>query len=77
VPARGRTASRHWRGFLGRGKIAHNLIAGTTDKAFSFQNKSTGAVLTANKLDTGIGYEGSVGTPPSGSTTPPNIGGAP
>jgi hypothetical protein len=58
-------------------KIAHNLIAGTTDKAFSFQNKSTDAVVTANKLDAGIGYE--VGMDPSSQQgyQGPKIGGAP
>jgi len=58
-------------------KIAHNLIAGPTDKAFSFQNKSTDAVVTANKLDAGIGYEVGMDASSQQGYHGPKIGGAP
>ena len=58
-------------------KVTGNTIAGKPDKAFSFQNKSTGAVVAANKIAAGIGYQ--VGMDSSSRTgyQGPAVGGAP
>ncbi|HTF47516.1 MAG TPA: right-handed parallel beta-helix repeat-containing protein [Pseudonocardia sp.] len=58
-------------------KVTGNTIAGRPDKAFSFQNKSTGAVVAANKIAAGIGYQ--VGMDSSSRTgyQGPTVGGGP
>jgi hypothetical protein len=58
-------------------RVSGNTILGKPDKAFSFQNKSTGAVVTANKIASGIGYEvGMDGTSKTGYQGPA-VGGGP
>ena len=58
-------------------RVADNTITGKPDKAFSFQNKSTDAIVTANKVASGIGYE--VGMDSSSKTgySGPAVGGGP
>jgi hypothetical protein len=58
-------------------KVTGNTITGKPDKAFAFQNNSTGAVVAANKIAAGIGYQ--VGMDSSSRTgyQGPAVGGAP
>ena len=58
-------------------KVLHNLITGKPDKAFSFQNKSTGAVVQANKIASGIGYEVGMDTTSKVGYQGPKVGGGP
>ncbi|HEY0576013.1 MAG TPA: right-handed parallel beta-helix repeat-containing protein [Pseudonocardia sp.] len=58
-------------------KVTGNTITGKPDKAFAFQNNSTGAVVAANKIAAGIGYQ--VGMDSSSRTgyQGPAVGGGP
>ncbi|HEY1734662.1 MAG TPA: right-handed parallel beta-helix repeat-containing protein, partial [Acidimicrobiales bacterium] len=58
-------------------KVLNNLVSGKPDKAFSFQNKSTGAIVQANKIDSGIGYEVGMDATSKLGYRGPKIGGAP
>jgi hypothetical protein len=58
-------------------KIAHNEIAGKQAKAFGFANKSTGAVVAANKIGAGVGYEVGMDSSSQQGYQGPRIGGEP
>jgi hypothetical protein len=58
-------------------KVIGNEITGKPDKAFSFQNKSTGAVVSANKVATGIGYQVGMDASSKADYRGPQVGGGP
>jgi hypothetical protein len=58
-------------------RVSGNTISGTPDKAFSFQNKSTNAVVTANKIAQGIGYQVGMDSSSKDGYSGPAVGGAP
>jgi hypothetical protein len=58
-------------------KVSGNTITGTPDKAFSFQNKSTNAIVTANKVAKGIGYQVGMDSSSKSGYSGPEVGGGP
>jgi hypothetical protein len=58
-------------------KVLRNDIVGKPAKAFSFQNKSTGAVVSANKIASGIGYQVGMDSSSKADYQGPKVGGGP
>jgi hypothetical protein len=58
-------------------KVTGNTITGKPDKAFSFQNKATGAVVAANKIAAGIGYQVGMDSSSQSGYQGPSVGGEP
>ncbi|HEX4252061.1 MAG TPA: hypothetical protein VH008_29665 [Pseudonocardia sp.] len=58
-------------------KVTGNTITGKPDKAFSFQNKATGAVVAANKIAAGIGYQVGMDSSSQAGYQGPSVGGEP
>ncbi|MDT7675746.1 MAG: hypothetical protein QOD82_3648, partial [Pseudonocardiales bacterium] len=58
-------------------KVTGNTITGKPDKAFSFQNRSTGAVVAANKIAAGIGYQVGMDASSLVGYRGPSVGGEP
>jgi hypothetical protein len=58
-------------------KVTGNTVTGKPDKAFSFQNKATGAVVAANKIAAGIGYQVGMDSSSQSGYQGPSVGGEP
>jgi hypothetical protein len=58
-------------------KVIRNEITGKPDKAFSFQNKSTGALVQANRIAEGIGYQVGMDSSSRADYRGPQVGGGP
>ena len=58
-------------------KLSGNTIQGTVDKAFGIANKSTGAVIAANKLASGIGFQVGMDSSSKSGYQGPAVGGEP
>jgi hypothetical protein len=58
-------------------KVIRNEITGTPDKAFSFQNRSTGALVQENKIAEGIGYQVGMDSSSRANYRGPQVGGEP
>jgi hypothetical protein len=58
-------------------KVTGNTVTGKPDKAFSFQNRSTGAVVAANKIAAGIGYQVGMDASSLVGYKGPSVGGEP
>ena len=58
-------------------KVTGNTVTGKPDKAFSFQNKATGAVVAANKIAAGIGYQVGMDSSSQVGYRGPSVGGEP
>jgi hypothetical protein len=58
-------------------KVTGNTVTGKPDKAFSFQNKATGAVVAANKIAAGIGYQVGMDSSSQVGYQGPSVGGEP
>lgn len=58
-------------------QVISNEVVGDVDKAFSFQNESTGAKVSANKIASHIGYEVGMDDSSQDGYQGPNPGGGP